>query len=125
MFLKDLPPKLLKAADYILQGPQHGSTAVLAPHKTSQNKKRQKYILFDQHKVNTISEKQRKNRTAKERQMLYNIQEKRTRDFFLVIFILFGFDRLNTQRIQEAEIIHVFFHCVCYGIASGGANLFN
>ena len=70
MFLKDLPPKLLKAADYILQGPQHGSTAVLPPYKTSQNKKRQKYILSDQHKENTISEKQRKTSTAKERQML-------------------------------------------------------
>ena len=64
-----------------------------------------------------MSEKQRKNRTAKERQMLYNIQEKRTRDFFLVIFILFGFDRLNTHRIQEAEIIHVFFHCIVYVMA--------
>ena len=97
VFLKDLPPKLLKAADYILQGPQHASTAVLPPHKTSQNKKRQKYILFDQHEVNTKKEKWWKNRTAKDRQMLYNIQEKWTREILLVIFILFGFDRLNTE----------------------------
>ena len=113
VFLKDLPPKLLKAADYILQGPQHASTAVLPPHKTSQNKKRQKYILFDQHEVNTKKEKWWKNRTAKDRQMLYNIQEKWTREIFLVIFILFGLDRLNTYTgIQEVEIINVFFQCV-------------
>ena len=29
--------------------------------------------------------------------MLYNIQEKWTREILLVIFILFGFDRLNTE----------------------------
>ena len=46
VFLKDLPPKLLKAADYILQGPQHGSTAVLPPHKTSQNKKKDKNTYY-------------------------------------------------------------------------------